>query len=136
MNIVANTICQAPCLSGAPHRQAETDSGFCADVVGKETVYEMSIAGQLQHEAKVVRPGRTFSRRLFDLSKTVSHPDHHIRLSAGARSDLAGWQLFVESWNGISLMSAAYRRLPEVKSTSDTSGAWGCGGYWDDKWFS
>ena len=41
MNIVANTVCQATCLSGAPYRQAEMDSGFCADVVGKEMVYEM-----------------------------------------------------------------------------------------------
>ena len=95
----------------------------------------LSVAGQLQHAATVVRPGRTFLRRLFDLSKTVSHPDHHIRLSAGARSDLAWWQLFLESWNGISLMSAAHKRVPEVTFTSDASGAWGCGGYWDDKWF-
>ena len=85
----------------------------------------------------MVRPGMTFSRRLIDdISKTVSHPDHHIRLSAGARSDLARYQLFVESWNGISLMSAAHRRLPEVKSTSDTSGAWGVVDIGTYKWFS
>lgn len=113
------------------------DSGSCADMVGKETMKRelLSIADQLQHVATVVRPGRTFLRRLLDLSKTVSHPDHHVRQSAGARSDLAWWHLFLESWNGISLISTAHKGVPEFTFTSDASGAWGCGGYWDDKWF-
>ena len=52
----------------------------------------LSIAGQLQHAATVVR---TFIRRLFDLSKVVSRPDHHIQLSVGGRSDLAWWHEFL-----------------------------------------
>ena len=95
----------------------------------------LSVAGQLQHTATVVKPGRTFMWRLFDLRKTVSHPDHHVRLSVGARSDLAWWHLFLELWNGIFLMTAAHRTLPNTILTSDASGTWGCGGYWGDKWF-
>ena len=68
--------------------------------------------------------GRTFLRRLFNLNKAVSHPDHHVRLSTGATSDLAWWQLCLESWNGILLMSAAHKRVPEVTFTSDASGTW------------
>ena len=95
----------------------------------------LSIAGQLQHAATVVTPGRTFLRRLFDLSKTVSHSDHHIRLSAGARSDLAWWHEFLEGWNGISLMTVVNRVEPEVIVTSDASGSWGCGAFWEEQWF-
>lgn len=47
----------------------------------------LSLAGQLQHAVTVVRPGRTFVRRLFNLSRVMSHPDHHFRLSVAARSD-------------------------------------------------
>ena len=65
----------------------------------------------------------------------MSHPHHHVCLSVGARSDLAWWYLFLESWNGISLMIAANRRTPDIILTSDASDAWGCGEYWGVKWF-
>ena len=52
-----------------------------------------------------------------------------------ARSDLAWWDIFLESWNDISLMSAMNRRTPDASLTSDTSGGWRCGRYWDDRWF-
>ena len=55
----------------------------------------LSIAGQLQHAATVVRPGRVFLRQLFDLSTTVKKPDHHLHLNKGARSDLAWWNEFL-----------------------------------------
>ena len=61
----------------------------------------LSIAGKLQHAATVVRSGRTFVRRLFDLSARVKKPEHHIKLNAGARSDLAWWAEFLKNmeWN-------------------------------------
>ena len=95
----------------------------------------LSIAGQLQHAATVVRPGGTFIRRLFDLSKTVRRPDHHIRLSVGARSDLAWWHEFLANWNGISMMTAASREVSTVTVTSDASGSWGCGAFCGQRWF-
>ena len=95
----------------------------------------LSVAGQLQHAATVVKPGRTFLRRLFDLSKVVKHPDHHLRLSAGARSDLAWWSEFLEAWNGVSWMIAANKTVPDVILTSDASGSWGCGAFWEQRWF-
>ena len=64
----------------------------------------LSLAGQLQHAATVIRPGRTFLRRLFDLSATVQKPNHHLSLNKGARSDLAWWHDFLMDWNGVSLL--------------------------------
>ena len=95
----------------------------------------LSIAGQLQHAAKVVWPGRVFLRRIFDLSATVRKPHHRIKLNKGARSDLAWWFEFLAQWNGVSLMSVLGDKPPEVTLTSDASGKWGCGAYWGSEWF-
>ena len=91
----------------------------------------LSVAGQLQHVASVVKPGRTFLRRLFDLGKVVKHPDHHLHLLAGVRSDLAWWFEFLEAWNGVSWMIAANKIVPDVILTSDASGSWGCKAFWE-----
>ena len=62
----------------------------------------LSIIGVLSHACKVVRPGRTFLRRLIDLSVAViSKPDHFIRLNQSARSDLEWWFQFLAQWNGV-----------------------------------
>lgn len=95
----------------------------------------LSIAGQLQHAATVVWPGRVFLRRLFDLSATVKQPHHHVNLNKGARSDLAWWHEFLVHWNGVSLLVALGQQEPSVVLTSDASGSWGCGAYWETKWF-
>ena len=94
----------------------------------------LSIAGQLQHAATIVKPGRTFLRRLFDLSSRVAKLDHHIKLNAGARSDLAWWHEFLEGWNGVSLLAALGELEPTVVLTSDASGSWGCGAFWNTRW--
>ena len=95
----------------------------------------LSVAGQLQHAASVVRSGRTFLRWLFDLSKMVRNPDHQVQLTAGARSDLAWWHTFLIAWNGISLMTAVRKGEPQVMVTFDASGSWGCGAFCVAKWF-
>ena len=95
----------------------------------------LSIAGQLQHSAMAVWPGRTFLRRLFDLSTIVEKPNHHISLNKAARSDLMWWNEFLTDWNGVSLLSVLGEHEPSVILTSDASGNWGCGAYWDSWWF-
>ena len=95
----------------------------------------LSLAGQLQHAATVVRPGRTFLRRLFDLSATVQKPNHHLSLNKGARSDLAWWHDFLMDWNGVSLLVALGEQEPTVFLSSDASGKWGCGAWWNSCWF-
>ena len=100
-----------------------------------------SLVGQLQHAATVVRPGRTFLRRLYDLLKVGtrgrSRPPpggQYLRLNRDARSDLTWWDQFLTRWNGISMMTATSSRPPDATVTSDASGSWGCGAYWGRKW--
>ena len=66
----------------------------------------LSITGSLSHACKVVRPGRSFLRRLIDLAKLATRPHHHLRLSRESRSDLEWWFQFVAKWNGVSLLRA------------------------------
>ena len=47
-----------------------------------------SLIGQLQHASAVVKPGRSFLRRMIVLAKSRHLPSHPIRLNQGFRSDL------------------------------------------------
>ena len=95
----------------------------------------LSLIGVLSHACKVVRPGRSFMRRLFDLGKVVKHLDHFVGLNKEARSDIEWWILFAEQWNGVSFMYEARCKSWEVAVTSDASGRWGCGAFSEREWF-
>ena len=92
----------------------------------------LSLIRQLSHAAKVVKPGRTFLRRLIDLSTSARELFHHIRLNASARADIAWWWSFGSQWNGVNLLASP---SPSVSLFTDASGAWGCGGLWYPLWF-
>ena len=64
-----------------------------------------SLLGLLNHACKVVRPGRSFLRRMLSLlhrteESSAPSPHHFIRLNAGFRADLQWWRTFVNQWNG------------------------------------
>ena len=92
-----------------------------------------SLAGKLQHACKVVRPGRTFLRRVFDLLKGTPKKRQFVRLNAAFRSDIWWWHRFLESWNGVSMLPGAEAR-EEFDLFSDASGSFGCGAWWDSDW--
>ena len=50
-----------------------------------------SLNGRLNFYSKVILPGRMFTRRLIDLTKTVSKPSHHITFNRDAREDIHWW---------------------------------------------
>ena len=95
----------------------------------------LSLIGQLQHACRVVKPGRSFLRRMIDLSTTTSELHHRIRLNCGFRSDLEWWAMFLARWNGVRMLSSLGRAPPDVRLTSDASG-WGCGAFSSSgRWF-
>ena len=92
-----------------------------------------SLIGHLSHAALVVLPGRTFLRRMIDLTKTATHPRHHVRLTAEFKSDLHWWASFLPTWNGRSIMP---QEQPRHMITSDAAGGWGCRAVTDKgQWF-
>lgn len=95
----------------------------------------LSLIGSLSHACKAVRAGRTFLRRLIDLSTTVQQLDRHVRLSISARSDIEWWFQYCSCWNGISMMSTVNKANPDITMLSDASGSWGCGALSGLDWF-
>ncbi len=65
-----------------------------------------SILGLLNHACNVVRAGRSFKRRLQDLSMSVRREDRRARLNVEARADLEWWWQFGLRWNGTAMMHA------------------------------
>lgn len=95
----------------------------------------LSLIGYLHHASKAVRQGRSFLRRLINLSMAVKPMDGYIRLNVSARSDIRWWSLYATHWNGFSMMSRVYMSHPQHFVTSDASGSWGCGAFHDQYWF-
>ena len=60
----------------------------------------LSLVGTLSFAAKVVPPGRTFIRRMIDLSTTASSLQDTIPVSPEFRLDLEWWQAFATPWSG------------------------------------
>ena len=94
----------------------------------------LSLIGYLHHASKAIRQGRSFLRRLINLSTAVKPLDGYIRLNLAARSDIKWWSLYVAQWNGTSMMIWFDKRHPTKLVTSDASGSWGCGAFCDNLW--
>ncbi len=94
-----------------------------------------SLTGKLQHACTVVKPGRSFLRRLFELQSGTRKAHHHIPLRQAARSDIVWWHTFLDSWNGVSLIPPAARDSRMYQVYTDASGGFGCGAIWDSRWF-
>ena len=83
-----------------------------------------SLLGLLQHTAKVVKPGRRFTRRIIQVMSSVQDGDHFIRLNADIRSDLYWWHEFLETWNGVGILPS--NEMETISLYTDASGNWGC----------
>ena len=94
-----------------------------------------SLTGKLQHACRVVRPGRSFLRRLYALISVGNHPSSLLRLNREIQSDLWWWYTWVEEWNGVSLLWKAQKAQPDEHIWSDAAGSWGCGAVWGPLWF-
>lgn len=94
-----------------------------------------SLLGHLSFACRVISPGRPFLRRMFNLLKGHTNPNHFIRIPHHVRSDCHVWQLFLASFNGISII-APLEPLDSVRIQlfSDASD-WGCSTVYGPRWF-
>ena len=95
----------------------------------------LSLIGVLSFASKVVKSGRTFLRRLIDLSTVVSHLHHHISLNKDARADIAWWIKFLPTWNGVEMFQEDIITSVDLFLFTDASDI-GMGGLFRDEWFS
>ena len=84
------------------------------------------LIGHLNFAAKVVKPGRLFTRELFNTMTIPKRSFHLVRLNSACRADIAWWSLFLKDWNGISFFPTFPQGITVV---SDASGKWGCGAF-------
>ena len=50
-----------------------------------------SLNGKLNFYSKAIPPGRVFTRRLIDLTRTVTKPSHYVTINREAREDIHWW---------------------------------------------
>ena len=62
-------------------------------------------------------------------------PHHHIPLRGAVRSDLAWWDTFLESWNGVAIIPSTMPVAPPHQVYTDAAGGFGCGAIWGRHWF-
>ena len=89
------------------------------------------LGGLLAHCAKVVRGGRTFSRRIYDMIGTLRYSHFKVRLSSGFREDVIWWDSFVGDFNGKAGMIGGFS--PMIAVYSDASN-WGAGATHGNDW--
>ena len=93
----------------------------------KITLHDLqSLLGHLNFACKVIKPGRCFLRRLYDLTIGVSKPHHKIRLTSESRSDLTLWHTFLTHYNGCTLLTGdRFVSSTTLKLYSDAAGSRG-----------
>ena len=94
----------------------------------------LSLVGLLQHACKVVRPGRMSVARMYSTAAKVKKLTHFSRLNKSFRSDLYWWHIFINNWNGISLLRSATPTY-DYHIYTDASGFWGSRAVFASYWF-
>ena len=94
-----------------------------------------SLVGKLAFASRVVKPGKTFLRRMFELLSGIRQPHHHVRLNGQFRSDLQWWVTFLSAWNGVSILEQHGCQRSSIHFATDASGGFGCGAVWGQVWF-
>ena len=95
----------------------------------------LSIIGKLTFVSKVVKSGRTFVRRMIELSKHVKHLHHRIRLNTEFRKDVEWWIHYLPRWNGVGMMVAQqWLSSVDLCLFTDASNI-AIGAYFQGEWF-
>ena len=97
-----------------------------------------SLIGLLNYVCLVVVPGRTFLRRIIILTCRLSNPSHFIRFNCAreSRADLQMWSLFIEHYNGRSLISEFFSSSDKELLFTDASSSIGFAGVLFTEWFA
>jgi len=95
----------------------------------------LSLLGKLVFLCRIVRPGRIFLRRLFNLTSKLRYLHHRIKLTIQARKDIDWWLRFVLQWNKRSMFyEDDWITSPKIELATDASNL-GYGGVLGHQWF-
>ena len=94
----------------------------------------LSFTGKLSVICRVVRPGRIFLRRLYDLTKNIKAGHHHIYLNEQSRSDIRWWTDFLPNWSRSTIIPETYAILDSDLRLFTDSSKQGFGGIFGHMW--
>ena len=93
--------------------------------------------GLLSWASRVISPGRCFIRRLINLCIGISRPNHHIRLTADVRANLAAWHCFLSSFNGVTMfIDSTWISSDSIQLYSDAASTQGFAAVLGPRWFN
>lgn len=96
-----------------------------------------SLIGLLNFACICVVPGRTFLRRLYDLTMGVLCPNYFIRLNNEARADLYMWYNFMLKFNGRCMfLNDAWLPSDVLKLYTDAASTVGFAAVFGSQWFA
>ena len=85
---------------------------------------------------KVVVPGRCFLRRLYDLTRSVTNPNHRITSNKESRKDIKAWQIFADHFNGRNILQEQrWVTAESLHFFTDAVGSVGYGALFKTHWF-
>ena len=93
----------------------------------------LSLCGRLNWACRVVRGGRTFLRRLIDLSCRLKQHHHRIWLNSQAREDIQWWHFGLQQFHGYTKFISDMRP-PDSQLVTDSCRISG-GGLFEHDWF-
>ena len=130
-----DTIC---CESRLPEDKLLKCQQLIDNFLGKKkaTLRELqSLIGLLNFACSVVVPGRSFLRRLIDLTIGLKKPSHFVRVSKEVKADLFTWQQFFKDYNGKSFfLNEQWEDSESLQLFTDAAGAHGFGAVFGAHW--
>ena len=95
----------------------------------------LSLIGKLAFASKLIPSGRTFLRRIIDLSTSVKQLYHHVTLNSHAMEDIKWCLTFLPLWNGKQkILDFNVTCSPDLNLFIDASGVSGFGIYFNGRW--
>ena len=95
-----------------------------------------SVVGMLNFSCTVIEPARAFSRRLIDLTKGMSIPYHHLKITRQCKEDLKVWKEFLINYNRKTFfLDYKFISSPALDLYTDSCTSIGFGGYFKNNWF-
>ena len=94
-----------------------------------------SLIGSLSFLCKAISPGRTFLRRLINLTSGINRSYHRVRITRGAKQDLEMWRTFLSEFNGVTFFQVQeWVESFALQLYTDSAGSIGFGVYFQGKW--
>lgn len=94
----------------------------------------LSFTGKLSVICRVVKPGRIFLRRLYDLTKNVKAGHHRIYLNEQSRGDVRWWMDFLPDWSRSTIIPESYEILDSDLRLFTDASKLGFGGVYGSQW--